>query len=1577
LKPPVIATGPQPGQRDESPSALAKFGMGGLAVSASGFIPTKSGRLWDKYLSGIRAAETAFPGAILRTFRISEFLSPLESWSKVSVPSEQFDIAGKYAEFLRHSFGSNISNVTLTRTSGIFGQVISGDEVVGLGLRIKAGTQKGAGIADYFARIGGTNLKLHESLNDALLRAEYNTSRPTLPYQDWLKAMEPSAKQRDLILGVKLRDKIKILGKDIPLSSQAQVRLAKGELLGQLLRAKAATTAGRLNTLLSKPFEYLPASIQKLPLIRTMAIKPGSALQMTGRYIRKGVLAMAAWKGLEYYDYVRSEGGPWATALGTMGGAGIGAFLFKGIGRRFSSVGMAAGAMAGLYTSIAPRFDYGLFHGLASIGTDLNVARAKASETIGLAESLREQERVTPGLISVKTAVGFAGAGALGAGFAQYGGLVSAGIKERLATHGKIADIFEKLRESRAENFGKRIWESRIGRKIMKLPGGSRLAKVKSPMVLGLFAGLGLWGLASSGLSLLSGNFGAAIPGINLLGTSETPEELQAIYSGQQEVPIRKGKFWEFGRSTGYSGGQIEYYRPHFIHRLKTRAFQKGLWGSEEERWAHDPWLHPLQAMFGSDEWKYYYETKYQYERPAPLTGTYGEDIPFVGPLVAATFGQILKPRKLVRPEEWIAGEGQYVHRPGPQDETEPAYELGGLPPGAPVSPEEGTQLLNELVYRRREAVGLVGFAEGAIHKAITGREETFANLQTMETMGGETGSEYWLWKHINLGGALGTCLPAGEKVLTPQGLKNIENITIDDVVYDHEFNKKHVLNVMERICSSYENMVTLNTICGNQFLRMTGNHPVAVFKRIPCKDNHNRPCTPNAKKHCKVCGLRDLDIHWEWINADKISANDFVVMPLPHTVSEGKLIIDFLDSLEYSNGETFTKDGFLYFQIRDVKLEPTGGTKVYDIEVEESHCFVGEYVLLHNSESVRRFTPRTRSYLETYNPLANTAPSWMPSDYYIDFKHGNTFKDIKEAETRLPGTGYAAYHPEVAGLSPEEYPLAHRVKILGDVAMWSEEYKTALSKAKKNIGLMSDHDRSIVLATEAQVEAKKTRREITDYRFRPELLTQQQVNVTEVLDPRHIKAAEFGNAVIELQGFGAIRNMSKAMEFAKDNLEGKKISIQMPTMESRRYDVGKNFSRVKAVAMMGSTDYGQILAQQELAQYSDLRDEFEQIRFTPKEKLAGRLSESLLHGMETPVEMLTPMSPVSKLIRQRSPIEEYIATEAIGTGNAFWDRPVENFLKPAANTALYQIGFNDIPDNIRQRRDINEYFDMLAWVKSKSAERVAQKANDWTTVKEEQAKQQETLFGLDVFGSPFKAMKAIPRRERDFYDAFSNAPTEEERATIMSLIPENEQRLYMANWLRQEEESAAAKKAAGIATAQDDQMLVATKLARKSEGFGITQDLEEQWMEETDGKVPFDDWIRNKKAEEYFATHSLPGADWLGWNVDLDDVKLKYVEMMGLDYHDFDLWDARKRSMARKPYIDERLINQMDRDANLNEVLITRANAKAIGKFYSKNARVDISEIAAPIDEQYNIDIVDGRKELIDSTYKYIGATT
>ena len=1369
----------------EEVSALAKLGFVAAGVAAGGFIPFKGNRLWDTYLKGIRAVETGFPAAILRTFRISEFLSPLESWSKINVPQNILASGGKYTEYLQTLFGSGVDDIALKRSGSIFGEVTTGGRAVGMGIQITAGSQKGSAVADYFARLSGVELGVHESLNDALLRSQWVQSRSALPYGEWLENLAPHARREKLILGARYREKVRILGKDFALSTKAQRGLAKLETTGQLLRAKAATTAGRLNILLSKPLEVpvIGGALQKIPIIRSMAVKPGSAMQMLGRFTKKALVAGAVWKGLEYYDYLRAKESPWATALGGTAGAIAGGFLFKKLGTRFSAGGMLAGAAIGLYTALSPRFDQGLFHGAATMVTDTNLLRAKASQSLGITESLREQERVTPGLVKPTTALAFGAIGAMGVGFADYGMFMGAAAKERWKSGGQIANVLEALRETRKAGLEKKLAGSKIIQALRKVPGIRSLTK--GPIGLGFLGGLAAWTLASSGLSLLSGNVGAAVPGLNLLGTTETPEELQEIYSGEKEVAIRKGRWWEFGRSTGYEGGRIEHFRPHFLHRLKTRAYQKGVYGSEEERWEYDPMLHPLKALFGSDEWKYHYEQKYQYERPAPLTGTYGEDVPFIGPMVAATLGSLLKPRKLVRPREWDYGEGEYRHLPDIRGETEPAYELGGLRPGAPVKPEEGSQLINELMYRRREAVGLVGFAEGAIQKAITGREEFFQNQQTMGIMGKETGSEYWLWSHLNLGGGMGT------------------------------------------------------------------------------------------------------------------------------------------------------------------------------------------------TEPIRRFIPHTRSYLESYNPLENTMPSWIPSDYFLDLKHGNPFQKIKEADIRLPGPGYAAIHPEVEGLRGEDYPLAHRIKILGDVAMWSDEYKRNLAAGKRNITRMSDQEKQMIKTTEEQVRAKKKRRVFDEYRFDRDKLISQDVTVTDVMSPRKIRAAEFGDMTIELQGVGAVENMAAAMERAQGTLQGQKLKLYMPAMESRRYDRIKSGGRLKAVAMLGDTDYGQAMAKEGLVQSKELKDEFEQLRFSGAQRAAGAMSEALLHSADTPLEMLTPISPASKLIRKRSAIEEYIATEAVGTGNAFWDRPMENFLRPAANMTLHGLGFSGIPEEVRQRRDINEYFDMLKWTKSERAEQQARQEQRWSDVKEQQQIQQETLFGVDVFGSPTRLMKALPRRERDFYASFVAAKTEGERQEIAQMIPDNERRMYLAQWLRQEEETVTAKKEAKIAQDHEDQVLVAAKFARKSEGFEISPDLEDEWMRETGGRIPYDEWIREKKAEEYFATHSLPGADWLGWHpsVDMDDVKLKYVEMQGLDHHDFDLWGARRRSLARKPYINEQLIRAMDNQDKVSQIAKTRVNAKAMAKMHGgDDARVNVQRIAANIKEDYDFDVTDKREGLVEETYKYMG---
>ena len=140
---PITAYGTQPDPPDESFSNFAKLGFTASGVAAAGFIPTAKGRIWDSYLKGIRLLETGFPSAILRTFKVSESLSPLESWSKVEVSANDLKRAGKYAEYLKNVFGEATESVSLNKSGSIFGDVIVGGEKVGIGMQIDGGEEAG------------------------------------------------------------------------------------------------------------------------------------------------------------------------------------------------------------------------------------------------------------------------------------------------------------------------------------------------------------------------------------------------------------------------------------------------------------------------------------------------------------------------------------------------------------------------------------------------------------------------------------------------------------------------------------------------------------------------------------------------------------------------------------------------------------------------------------------------------------------------------------------------------------------------------------------------------------------------------------------------------------------------------------------------------------------------------------------------------------------------------------------------------------------------------------------------------------------------------------------------------------------------------------------------------------------------------------------------------------------------------------------------------------------------------------------------------------------------------------------
>jgi hypothetical protein len=83
------------------------------------------------------------------------------------------------------------------------------------------------------------------------------------------------------------------------------------------------------------------------------------------------------------------------------------------------------------------------------------------------------------------------------------------------------------------------------------------------------------------------------VPG--MLGSRKKGGELRDIYSGVEPVPIHAGRWWEVG-STPFEGARIKEWRPHWSILHKSRAEDAALYGSEEEKWKHNPILHPVQV---------------------------------------------------------------------------------------------------------------------------------------------------------------------------------------------------------------------------------------------------------------------------------------------------------------------------------------------------------------------------------------------------------------------------------------------------------------------------------------------------------------------------------------------------------------------------------------------------------------------------------------------------------------------------------------------------------------------------------------------------------------------------------------------------------------------------------------------------------------------------------------------------------------------------------------------------------------------------------------------------------------------
>ena len=116
---------------------------------------------------------------------------------------------------------------------------------------------------------------------------------------------------------------------------------------------------------------------------------------------------------------------------------------------------------------------------------------------------------------------------------------------------------------------------------------------------------------------------------------------------------------------------------------------------------------------------------------------------------------------------------------------------------------------------------------------------------------------------------------------------------------------------------------------------------------------------------------------------------------------------------------------------------------------------------------------------------------------------------------------------------------------------------------------------------------------------------------------------------------------------------------------------------------------------------------------------------------------------------------------------------------------------------------------------------------------------------------------------------------------------------------------------------------------------------------------------MKEQELQRYFKNKSVPKADWIGFNpaVDLEDVKLKYIQSEGMDYHDFGIYPSRASYIGRKNYLDQQAVNDLNTHAYLNpfRTLAALNKSQQVYGTYSYN-------IQGPNDVVSNVDITVNR---------------
>ena len=686
--------------------------------------------------------------------------------------------------------------------------------------------------------------------------------------------------------------------------------------------------------------------------------------------------------------------------------------------------------------------------------------------------------------------------------------------------------------------------------------------------------------------------------------------------------PVRKSRFWGFGSSSEFRGGDISFFQPNYLRRIHSDYKDKVLYGSNSEKWAHSiiptP-THPLSTIrYLMDP--YWLERKHIDDAPTPLTGKMFSEGSFWGAILNPTVGEVIKPQ-IMLPEikKRLTGKGHDVK--GIIRNINERIKRKGTP-NDDLLVINGTDIRNATYVPYGNATpGTITVTPGGEIRGINYMNQV-QDIEQYRTPDGTTYTER---------GAGGYGPPVTRRMEDGGYVRN----TIDELVSEFANSSGIAQGTIESINEAIKNR---NRRAGRG--RQGGPSFAA---QSPDSTNEGTYYYNNLVNEYNTWMSQ---YYSDKIDPTMLSTNKFAdyARDIKHSAKNLSGIYGFIGE------QLFGEDSFT------LRYESASSYSSFSRGFWDSGIggLGGGFM-----EIARRFFPSTDKSRIDYNPLVNNMPEWLPEK----FRTGVAWTKVTKGEMRLPGKGYESLNE----LHPDEfadengYGSFDKFKILADVAPNSNEYKTWRNIVKHHI--KDPELKQEIKEIEARTKRMSGNHEFYEYQYLKTGTHYENGVVKEINQDGTITLAN--NQILHMAGIEFNENYSGEIgQFIKP---GQHITYRVennpindPTGEgvirkAAVYVKDDNINKRLMDMGVAERDMSDTSAIGNLATVGSVQEAW------------GGLQELIAHARIPIIH--------NKLLHIETPLESFVSEQVNGANFQTWDHPIEGFVKPMLNEVAQQNG--------------------------------------------------------------------------------------------------------------------------------------------------------------------------------------------------------------------------------------------------------------------------------------------------------------